>query len=105
GRIFRREIIAVPPEPVAALGGQAGFVGLLALRAWGCALERRAGLAEKLPGLVVLGMADPDAEVGVDPAPAVHARDARPGRPLGDLVLRQDGGDRAGGELLVERVE
>src|SRR5205823_14738050 len=66
-----------------------------------------ARLAEQRPGLVVLGMADPDAEVRVDPAAAVDLRDPAGRLALFDLDARQDRLDalRALLELRIELLE
>src|SRR5207248_4421926 len=106
-RVLGGELVAVPPEPVAAFRGQRGFVRLL--EAFGRQLgagppEHGAGLSEHRPRLVVLGMADPDAEVRVDPASGVDPRDAARGRTLRDLFAGQHRHDLVT-ESAVERVE
>ena len=66
----RLEIIAVPPEPVAALGG-VEFVPCRSRavrrksRCDGC--KARSGVAQDIPASIVLLMADPDFIVGIDP--------------------------------------
>src|SRR6185295_5825948 len=63
GVLRAREVVAEPPEPVAAFGGAEAFPGHLARGAADVAV----GAAEQFPPPAVLGMADPDAEVAVDP--------------------------------------
>ena len=66
--VGRRMVVAVPPEPVAALsdenlfagGGERGRVGR-------GRVERRPRFGELAPGPLVVGVPDPDVEVGVDP--------------------------------------
>ena len=68
--VLGRVVVAVPPEPVAALGDQQllarpderGVVGGRPRR-----IERLPRLGELAPGPVVVGVADPDVEVAVDP--------------------------------------
>ena len=70
------EIGAVPPEPVAAFGGvdfPPGFLGAFGrdgvLREM--LDEKVAGLLQPFPGLVFLGIADPDVKIAADPGTGV----------------------------------
>src|SRR5262249_54882350 len=67
-------LVAVPPEPVAALGDVDLFPGALdvlesypALR--GTQAQVLAGDVQGVPGSIILLVADPDGKVVVDPAP------------------------------------
>ncbi len=66
-------VAAEPPEPVAALGDEhlavGARVGVRAARG----LQGVARGGEQVPGAVVLRVADPGGEAGVDPRPAPQA--------------------------------
>ena len=74
--VGRRMIVAVPPEPVAALGdehffprfGDRGGVGRRRL------VQGLPRVCELTPAALIVGMADPDVEVGVDPRSGEDAR-------------------------------
>ena len=109
-RVLGGEVVAVPPVPVAPLGDEEVTARRFELVPRQLALlfrlrERLARLAEQCPGGVVLRVPDPDAEVRIDPAPGVDARDARARRTLAQLVARKHGADLSAREAGVERIE
>ena len=62
-------IVAVPPEPVAALGDEHFVAGARDGAGVGLPgrLERLARIGQLAPGALIVAMADPDVEVRVDP--------------------------------------
>src|SRR5579862_2324859 len=67
GRVMLR---SVPPVPIAAFGDQKFFVRQLALRFAGLPHVlgiKLAGMVKVVPGAIVLGSADPDVEIGINP--------------------------------------
>ena len=69
--------LAVPPEPVAALGDVQEFLDLADLPAVEAAFggaEGVPGFLEQLPGPLVVVVADPDVEIAVDPGTAFQFR-------------------------------
>ena len=110
--VVRGEIRAVPPEPVAALGGvdfaQRGgaHVGR-ELAAVDFPLQKGARFAEQIPRAVFLLLADPDVEVAADPRAGVQGGELVPRRMLPEILL--DGAarqpPRLGLDAAVERAE
>src|SRR5262245_39669367 len=75
-------IVAVPPEPVAALGDQHLFARLSKRCRIGRrrSVERKTRLRELVPGAPIVVVADPDIEVGVDPRAGKDRLQLPPGR-------------------------
>src|SRR5207245_3583860 len=107
--VRRRVIVAVPPEPIAAFCDQQ-FLVRLGQRGWidtggpGCAVERRVGIRQLTPGLLVVRVADPDVEVRVDPRPGEDPRQLL-SRPRARLRHRNGPQLRMTGQAPVERPE
>src|SRR6476660_10293360 len=88
------KIVAVPPEPVASLGGVQlvpGSLGLLGREAWTDLQQARASVAQEIPPAVVLRMPDPDLVILIDPGSRVQIGEMRPLR-RGCEGLGQRGG-------------
>src|SRR5262245_22932303 len=67
---FTGEIVAEPPHPIAALSDEQLFVGQVPLIVGNLSFSSHQGLSrsnDPVPGLMVLRMADPDAEIRVGP--------------------------------------
>src|SRR5260221_14155124 len=73
-----RMVIAVPPEPVAAFGNQNLFASLSPGLVVGLAdaVKDVARLGQLTPSSTVIGMADPDVKIRVDPRTGKNARQA-----------------------------
>ena len=64
------EIIAVPPEPVAAFGGVQFMPGRPRAIRWKSRRDfhkSRAGVTEKIPSAIVFLVSDPNLVIGIDP--------------------------------------
>src|SRR5207249_360121 len=90
--VLRREIRAIPPEPVASLGGvdfAQRLVLLLDAERAGVdlLLQKTARIAEQIPRAVFLLLADPDVEVRANPRAGVQCRDMPPRRAAVEIIL------------------
>ena len=89
--VVGRVVVAVPPEPVAALGNQQLLEGLLPVcrvRSRRDASEHLPGVAELPPAAEVVAVADPDEEVAVDPRAGKDAvLSVRLGRAAASLIV------------------
>ena len=74
--VVRVVVVAVPPAPVAAFGDEQFLARRrqrLGAGGAGGVLERAAGARQLAPGAAIVGVADPDVEVGVDPRAGMQA--------------------------------
>src|SRR5205823_3443797 len=104
-------VLAIPPEPVRALGdvdllpgpGHGGRV--VPARAL-LGDQDRAGTVQGIPAAVVLGMSDPDGEIVADPAPGVEPLQRALRRMLAEEFADADRPDpRVADRPLVDRAE
>ena len=85
GVVGGRRVIAVPPEPVAAFRDEHLFTSLgqvIRIDAGG-RVDRLTGVGQLTPCSLIVGMADPDVEVRIDPGARKHAGELVRGLPTG----------------------